>query len=178
MFHYVSTITSFFISQGTTIALWFLIIAATWIDVIGDNLVELLEFLGTICRIPAPILGVTVLAWGNSLGDLSANVAMARKGMPDMATTANFAGPSFNMLLGVGFGFLALQNKLETSTISPVSLNQSIRIGFGFNVMNCFLIILFAVICGWRIPRQYSFALFLLYSLFIATSLMTLITRE
>eukprot|EP00956_Cyclotella_meneghiniana_P026961 scaffold59514_cov37-Cyclotella_meneghiniana.AAC.1 len=101
------------------LSLYGFLIAATWIDVIGDNLVGLLEFLGTICRIPAPILGVTVLAWGNSLGDLSANVAMARKGMPDMATTANFAGPSFNMLLGVGFGFLALQNKLETSTISP-----------------------------------------------------------
>lgn len=102
------------------LSLYGFFIATTWIDVIGNNLVGLLQFLGTICRIQAPILGVTVLAWGNSLGDLSANVAMARKGMPDMVTTANFAGPSFNLLLGVGLGFLSLQNKLETDTIYPV----------------------------------------------------------
>ena len=74
------------------ISLYGFFIAATWIDTIADALVGLLQFLGTISRIPSSILGVTVLAWGNSLGDLSANLAMARKGMPDMATTGCFAG--------------------------------------------------------------------------------------
>jgi len=43
------------------------------------------------------------VAWGNSLGDLNANVTISitQKGMPDMAITANFAGSSFNLLLGV-----------------------------------------------------------------------------
>jgi len=144
-------------------------------DVIGNNLVGLLQFLGTICRIPAPILGVTVLAWGNSLGDLSANVAMARKGLGDMATTANFAGPSFNLLVGVGFGFLSLQNKIRSTTVYPVSLTQSLRIGFSFNTINCCLIILCAVICQWRLPYRYSYVFFALYVLFIAMSLMTLV---
>ena len=116
-----------------------------------------------------------MLAWGNSLGDLSANVAMARKGMPDMATTANFAGPSFNLLLGVGCGFLALQNKIQSTTVYPVSLTQSIRIGFSFNVMNCFLIILCAVCCQWRLPYMYSYVFFVLYVLFITMSLLTLV---
>jgi hypothetical protein len=33
--------------------------AATWIDWIADHLVALLEFLGIVCRIPGPILGLT-----------------------------------------------------------------------------------------------------------------------
>jgi len=75
---------------GTVISLYGFSIAATWIDTIASNLVGLLQFLGTISRIPSSILGITILAWGNSMGDLSANLAMARKGMPDMATTVSF----------------------------------------------------------------------------------------
>ena len=99
---------------GTVISLYGFSIAATWIDTIASNLVGLLQFLGTISRIPSSILGITILAWGNSMGDvslklvrlsncndishlfyntlqLSANLAMARKGMPDMATTGRSA---------------------------------------------------------------------------------------
>lgn len=74
------------------ISLYGFFIAAMWIDTIAGALVSHLVFLGTIGGIPSTILGMTVLAWGNSMGDLSANLAMARKGMPDMATTACFAG--------------------------------------------------------------------------------------
>eukprot|EP00580_Thalassiosira_gravida_P015578 CAMPEP_0201661904 /NCGR_PEP_ID=MMETSP0494-20130426/4135_1 /ASSEMBLY_ACC=CAM_ASM_000839 /TAXON_ID=420259 /ORGANISM="Thalassiosira gravida, Strain GMp14c1" /LENGTH=469 /DNA_ID=CAMNT_0048140137 /DNA_START=205 /DNA_END=1613 /DNA_ORIENTATION=+ len=87
------------------IALYGFVIAATWIDWIADKLVSLLGFLGVVLRIPNYIMGITVLAWGNSMADLSANVAMARKGLANMAITACFAGPLFNILVGCGAGF-------------------------------------------------------------------------
>ena len=40
---------------------------------------SLLEYLGTLSGIPKEVLGLTVLAWGNSVGDLSTNTAMARR---------------------------------------------------------------------------------------------------
>ena len=46
------------------------------------------------------VLGLTVLAWGNSVGDMSTNMAMARKGLANMAMTACYAGPVFNLLVG------------------------------------------------------------------------------
>jgi hypothetical protein len=52
------------------ISLYGFFIAATWIDTIADALVGLLQFLGAISRIPSSILGLTVLAWGNSMGDV------------------------------------------------------------------------------------------------------------
>ena len=46
------------------------------------------------------ILGLTVLAWGNSIGDLIADTAMAKRGHPRTGFSACFGGPLFNLLLG------------------------------------------------------------------------------
>ena len=43
------------------LAIYGFVIAASWIDVISDLLVSTLEFIGLILRIPAPIMGMTVL---------------------------------------------------------------------------------------------------------------------
>ena len=50
-----------------------------------------------------------MLAWGNSVGDMVANTAVAKKGLARMAITGCFAGPLFNLLLGLGLSLL-LQN--------------------------------------------------------------------
>lgn len=48
------------------------------------------------------MLGLSVLAWGNSIGDLIANIALARKGYQRMGFAACFGGPMFNSLIGIG----------------------------------------------------------------------------
>ena len=48
------------------------------------------------------MLGLSLLAWGNTWGDLSATVAMASKGFGEMAVTGCLAGPIFNILVGLG----------------------------------------------------------------------------
>ena len=73
---------------------------------LAGELVALLDFLGTLFGIPHEVLGLTVLAWGNSVGDLSTNLTMARRGLSNMAMTACFAGPIFNILVALGVGFM------------------------------------------------------------------------
>ena len=113
--------------------------AATWIDFIADKLVSLLEFFGILLRVPNSIMGLTVLAWGNSMADLSANVTMARKGLANMAITACFAGPIFNILVGLGAGFGVLRSVTKTD-INYVTLTPSITTGFVFCFINCGLL--------------------------------------
>merc|ERR1719445_1478759 len=96
------------------IAFYGFVIAATWIDTIADKLVSVLNFMGIVLHIPNSILGLTILAWGNSMGDLSANTAMAREGLGNMAITACFAGPIFNILIGLGTGFSVLHSQVDT----------------------------------------------------------------
>jgi sodium/potassium/calcium exchanger 6 len=72
------------LKYGIVIALYGFLIAATWIDVISEQLVSLLELIGILLRIPSPVMGMTILAWGNSVGDWTTNGALASRGLADM----------------------------------------------------------------------------------------------
>ena len=77
-------------------------ISILWIYVTANELVALLKFFGVVFNISNGILGMTVLAWGNSIGDFVANTVVARQGFPEMAISAAFGGPLFNMVFGLG----------------------------------------------------------------------------
>ncbi|KAI1173659.1 Sodium/calcium exchanger protein-domain-containing protein [Nemania sp. FL0916] len=80
------------------------IIAIAWISTIAGEVVGILKAFGVILDISEAILGLTVFAVGNSVGDLVADVTVARLGYPVMALSACFGGPLLNILLGVGLG--------------------------------------------------------------------------
>ncbi|CAM9239518.1 unnamed protein product [Scytosiphon promiscuus] len=73
-----------------------------WIYYFADAAVELIDELGTATGIPGSVLGLTLLAWGNSSGDLVTNLAVAKAGFPGMAIAGSYGGPLFNVLLGIG----------------------------------------------------------------------------
>ncbi|KAI8879513.1 hypothetical protein K501DRAFT_193415 [Backusella circina FSU 941] len=78
------------------------VIALNWIFLLANQMVGLLQALGTIFNISDAIMGLTIFALGNSVGDLVANTAIAKMGFPTMAISACYAGPLLNMVLGIG----------------------------------------------------------------------------
>lgn len=78
------------------------VLSISWIGFTCDIVVDLLTLLGQILSVPKAMLGFTLLAWGNCLGDMQANVAMTKKGFGEMAITGCMAGPIFNILMGLG----------------------------------------------------------------------------
>ena len=82
------------------------IVSIAWISTIANEVVGVLKALGVIFGISDAILGLTIFAVGNSLGDLVADVTVARLGYPVMALSACFGGPMLNILLGIGLSGL------------------------------------------------------------------------
>ena len=82
------------------------VVSVSWISTIANEVVGVLKALGVILGISDAILGLTIFAVGNSLGDLVADVTVARLGFPVMALSACFGGPMLNILLGIGISGL------------------------------------------------------------------------
>jgi sodium/potassium/calcium exchanger 6 len=153
------------------VALYGFVMAATWIDFIANHLVSLLDFMGIVLHIPGTIMGLTVLAWGNSMGDLSANMTMARKGLANMAMTACFAGPVFNILMGLGLGFSSLARRTGKAE-SAVSLSSPVVTGFIFVMVNCISILLVGILIGkGRIEPYYGYVAVGLYGIYVIASI-------
>ncbi|RDX62688.1 Cation/calcium exchanger 2, partial [Mucuna pruriens] len=92
---------------------WFaggFVMSVTWSYISAQELVGLLVSLGYICGVSPSILGLTVLAWGNSLGDLVTNLTMALNGGSEgaqIAISGCYAGPIFNIVVGLGLSLVS-----------------------------------------------------------------------
>ncbi|KAG0211906.1 hypothetical protein BGX28_007188 [Mortierella sp. GBA30] len=100
------------------------LVAITWIFLVANEVVGVLQAFGMIFGVSDAILGLTIFAMGNSLGDLVANITIAKMGFPRMAFSACFGGPLLNMLLGVGISGTYMTAK--TGTHIPLEVSPTL----------------------------------------------------
>ena len=62
----------------TTYAIICFVMSIMWIKFSSDCIMDLLKLFGFVSGLPTAFFGLTFLAWGNCLGDLSADVAMTK----------------------------------------------------------------------------------------------------
>jgi len=73
-----------------------------WVYMLANLIVDIIELFDIMSGLSSVLLGLTLLSWGNSVGDVFTSVAISKKGMGEMAITGCLAGPIFNLMLGIG----------------------------------------------------------------------------
>ncbi|NXN71551.1 NCLX protein, partial [Himantopus himantopus] len=146
--------------------------SAMWINAAATELVNILQTLGIIFQLSNTVLGLTLLAWGNSIGDTFSDLTMARQGYPRMAFSACFGGIIFNILVGVGLGcLLQMTSSQLVVKLEPDSLLVWILAGaLGLSLVFSFVSV--PAQC-FQLGKAYGVCLILYYLAFLCVALLT-----
>ncbi|KAA1087127.1 hypothetical protein PGT21_023231 [Puccinia graminis f. sp. tritici] len=135
-----------------------------WILSIVDQVIQVLAQLAKILHIDNAVLGLTIFGVGNSLGDLVANLTLAKMGFPVMAISACFGGPLLNILLGIG---LSSSVVMTTRGTSQIGIESSKSLLVCAASLLCILLGLLVVVPLWNhymVDRAVGVCLIFAYS--------------
>ncbi|KAG0023814.1 hypothetical protein BGZ81_007921 [Podila clonocystis] len=137
------------------------LVAITWIFLVANEVVGILQAFGMIFGVSDAILGLTIFAMGNSLGDLVANITIAKMGFPRMAFSACFGGPLLNMLLGVGISGTYMT--LKTGTAIPLQLSPTLFVSLIGVLMTLLAALVIVPRNGYMMGRWWGWFLLIVY---------------
>ncbi|OQR86349.1 Ca2 :Cation Antiporter (CaCA) Family [Achlya hypogyna] len=141
-----------------------------WIYGVASELVAVLAAVGHITTLPPSVVGLTILSWGNSIGDWITNVAIAKGGCPEMALAGCFGGPVFNLLVGLGLPMLlARLTALESTT--HVEWDVHCCVSLAFLALSLGLTLAVGVASRFQCPAWYGRVLFGVYTLYTTVHL-------
>lgn len=121
------------------------VVSLTWISIFATEIVAILKATAVVLEISDDILGSTVFALGNSVGDLVSNLTIAKMGMPVMAFGACFGGP----LLGLCSLGLTSFIVMSDDNLAYISIKFSSTLK-----LNCCALIATLVFISIYVPRN------------------------
>ncbi|XP_077510882.1 mitochondrial sodium/calcium exchanger protein-like isoform X2 [Amblyomma americanum] len=146
------------------------LVAVAWIYVLANEVLSLLKTFGIVIGLSDAFLGMTVLAWGNSIGDYISNLSVARQGYPRMAISACYGGPLLNLLLGFGIPYTL---KLAQSG-GVMSLSWTTMIGILYGTITTTLVstLVVMIILRFHVKRAFGACLVLVYVVFTIVAIL------
>ncbi|ELU02575.1 hypothetical protein CAPTEDRAFT_98549, partial [Capitella teleta] len=148
------------------------LLAVIWIQAIANEIVNILRTFGLVMSISDAILGLTLLAWGNSIGDFVSDIVMARQNRARIGMSACFGGPLFNSLIGVGIPFtLATYHTTNARVMIDRSPMLFVLISGVFLSLCTSLVV--APLMRFKLNKYYGFLMFGIYAIFLVFALLT-----
>lgn len=139
-----------------------------WIYAVSSDLVSCLGATGELAGISPTIMGIVVLAWGNSFGDLVADVALSRNGHFQTAVAAAFCGPVQNVLLTIGVSFVIACARAPGRVLRFPGLGNDIFMAIGTLVAVLLMLLIVVPLVGrFRVPRWLGWTLLGIYLVYL-----------
>ncbi|PGG99086.1 solute carrier family 24 (sodium/potassium/calcium exchanger), member 6 [Blastomyces parvus] len=167
------------------------VVSIAWISTLASEVVNLLKTIGVILSISDSLLGLTIFAVGNSLGDLVADITVARLGYPVMALSACFGGPMLNILLGVGVGGLYMtlhpakssaasvggavvaQALSASSNTYEIEVSKTLLVSGATLLATLVLFLIVVPLNGWWMDRKIGWGLVVLWTVTTVANVVT-----
>lgn len=144
-----------------------------WIYALASVIVDAFVLYEVMSGFSAALLGLTLLAWGSSSGDVLAFVSISRQGYGEMAITGCVAGPVFNLLLGLGVTTLNCILKLGTAipyTADEVGTQVRLSVTTLCASISCCLVLIGATVF-YRLSRGLAYGLLFMYAVIIGVTI-------
>jgi len=145
--------------------------SGAWINLISNIIVDYITLLSVFTGLPLNYIGLTLLAWGNSLPDFFVDTTLAKKGLGQAAISGVFAGQYFN--LAVGFSLALLRQVIKKGPIDfdlkDFSKSNIVNILLMSNVI---LALIITMVYGYKnkyvLKKDLGYFLLCLYGVFFA----------
>lgn len=145
--------------------------AIVWLSLLASELVALLQSLGVMFNVSSGVLGLTVLALGNSVGDFVADTAVARHGLMATGVASCFGSPLLNDVVGLGITLT-----VTTVAIFPESFHFQVErqtlVAYGFLGVSLVSNLLVFSYFNYRPPKIHGVYLIVLYLAFIVVTVL------
>mmetsp|Transcript_34095 Transcript_34095/g.87942 ORF Transcript_34095/g.87942 Transcript_34095/m.87942 type:complete len:673 (-) Transcript_34095:1763-3781(-) len=146
------------------------LLSIVWIAALSYVMVESATYIGCFLRIPAIIMGLTVLAAGTSVPDSLSSIVVARSGLASMAVANSLGSNVFDGVVGLPLpwiiGIVAFQRAIE---VSALGLWIYILIDFGI----LFSLLFMCAVTKFRPGKGVGALLFVLYGLWTVFGILT-----
>jgi sodium/potassium/calcium exchanger 6 len=153
--------------------------SVAWIAVAATELLGCLTAIGGAIGVSPAALSVSVLAWGNSMGDLASDLVIARGGQPTMAVAACFSGPLFNMMVGLGSAFAMATSGLPVNQKSlPLARHPTIAMGFAFLFVSLVATATLVPRRGYVVTKAHGVGLIALYAVYMVCAVLVEIAYD
>lgn len=143
-----------------------------FVYLISRQLIPCLRSLGALLGVSPSTMGILVLAWGNSFGDLISDTSMARNGALDTAVFGVFSAHIQNVLFTLGTAFLIAALGSPDQQIALGRIGSEVFVGLAV-VATVLLLSLTIVPLLFRftIPKHAGIVLLALYAAFACIAL-------
>ena len=110
------------------------------------------------------LIGGTILSWGETVPELVATYTLAKMGHSTMAIAGCFAGPVFNLMMGLGLP--VLYSSLKHGALVMELTSGIITLVIQSVLVLATLVVAVPLVFKWRLYQQIGFGLLGVYVLF------------